>query len=313
MTSRRTNANMTAGIAAAVTASPVIRWLPEWFDKRKGTAGGIMFRGGGVGGMYMPFLFEYLIARLGYQWSLRITAIFTAVIASIAVYFENPRIPISTRAHINCMPMPPFLSTLAMEFHGDLRLNVVLFLPRFSDTPNGAQGAGLLAAFNRMKPPFAMAICSSLGVLLVFTLWGFGGNQGLPVLMPFAICFGLPASGFCSMWFQNAGDIAGPDKEQQSLLSAGWSIARGLGAVAGPTIGSALYRTPSVPGSNRWGSAGSPGLVGLVAASLAGSALVVLVFRYAGNSVKSLRQYNNSEMGQRRPTSEFGVELNERR
>ncbi|ODN72808.1 hypothetical protein, variant [Cryptococcus amylolentus CBS 6039] len=326
------------GIAAALTASPVIRWLPEWFDKRKGTAGGIMFCGGGVGGMYMPFLFEYLIARLGYQWSLRITAIFTAVIASIAVYFANPRIPISTRAHINRMPMPPFLSTFVRwSFMGTFvctvfqsfgYYNVGLFLPRFSDTLKGAQGAGLLAAFNvscigseviwglltdRMKPPSAMAISSSLGALLVFTLWGFGGNQGLPVLMPFAICFGLAAGGFCSMWFQNAGNIAGPDKEQQSLLSAGWSIARGVGAVVGPTIGSALYRTPSVPGSNRWGSAGSPGLVGLVAASLAGSALVVLVFSYAENFVKSVRQYNNGKMGQRRPTSEFGVELNERR
>ncbi|ODO08398.1 hypothetical protein L198_00126 [Cryptococcus wingfieldii CBS 7118] len=324
------------GIAAALTASPIIRWIPEWFDKRKGTAGGIIFAGGGVGGVYMPFLFEFLIGKLGYQWSLRITAISTATIASVAVFFANPRIPISSRARINRMPMPPFFTTylrwgflctfLCTMFQSFGYYNVNLFLPRFSDTLKGAEGAGLLAAFNvscigsqiiwglltdRMKPAAAMAISSSLGALFVLTLWGFGGNQGLPVLAPFAILFGLAAGGFCSMWFQNAGDIAGPDKEQQSLLSAGWSIARGVGAVIGPTIGSALYRTPSVPGSNRWGSAGSPGLVGLVAASLAGSALVVLVFRYAESAVKALRKYRNGEM-ERRRVGDFGVELVER-
>jgi hypothetical protein len=60
----------------------------------------------------------------------------------------------------------------------------------------------------------------------------------------------------------------------------GFSFARGLGAVIGPTIGSALYReSNSTPDHHlRWGSAGSPGLVSLVAASMASSAAVGLLF-----------------------------------
>ncbi|WVR09277.1 hypothetical protein IAU60_006342 [Kwoniella sp. DSM 27419] len=145
--------------------------------------------------------------------------------------------------------------------------NVSLYLPRFSESLTGAEGAGLVAAFNRMKPSSAMALSSLIGSVFVLTLWGFGGNQGMPVLTPFAIAFGLATGGLTSMWFQSAHDIAGADGTKQTLLSA----------VIGPTIGSALFRTPK-PSDNRWGSAGSPGLVAWVAASLAASAAVVVAF-----------------------------------
>ncbi|OCF32335.1 hypothetical protein I316_06003 [Kwoniella heveanensis BCC8398] len=298
------------GIAGAFTAFPIIRWLPEWFDKRKGTAGGIVFSGGGVGGVYMPFLYQYLIDRLGYQWTLRISAISTAVAASIAIYFVNPRVPIPAKAQFVRAPMPPLVSTFMRYgffgcFFGTLLqafgfFNVNLFLPRFSDTLGATAGAGLLSAFNvcviiaqvlwglltdKMRPTTAMALSSILGSILVLTIWGFGGATGLPVLAPFAVLFGLMTGGFTSMWFQTAYNIAGPDKEQQTLLVSGFSIARGVGAVLGPTIGSDLYRLPSTPGGNRWGSAGSPGLVGFVAASLAGSAIVAILFMYADRIV----------------------------
>ncbi|WVQ94590.1 hypothetical protein IAU59_001670 [Kwoniella sp. CBS 9459] len=317
------------GIAGSLTATPVIRWLPEWFDKRRGTAGGIVFSGGGVGGVFMPFLYQYLIDTLGYQWTLRIAAIATAVAASVAIYFVRPRVPIPAKAQFVRAPMPPLVSTFMRYgffgcFFGSLLqafgfFNVNLFLPRFSDTLGGAAGAGLLSAFNvcvivaqvlwglltdKMRPTTAMALSSILGSVLVLTIWGIGGATGLPVLAPFAVLFGLATGGFTSMWFQSSYNIAGPDKEQQTLLVAGFSIARGVGAVLGPTIGSELYRLPSTPGGNRWGSAGSPGLVGFVAASLAGSAIVAILFMYAekivglfASKVNDSRQRERSSEG----------------
>ncbi|TYJ58332.1 hypothetical protein B9479_000878 [Cryptococcus floricola] len=200
------------GVAAALVAFPIIRWLPEWFDLRKGTAGGIIFAGGGVGGVYMPFLEEALINHLGYNWSLRITAILTAVLGVTSSSLSRPSlIGVSTG-------------------------NVGLFLPRFSDSLGGAAGAGLLAAFNvscigaqlilglitdKMRPAQAMAISSVLGTILTLTFWGIGGSKGISLLAPFAILFGLATGGFTSMWFQGAHDIAGPDQGRQSLLSVG--------------------------------------------------------------------------------------------
>jgi hypothetical protein len=66
-----------------------------------------------------------------------------------------------------------------------------------------------------------MAISSMLGCIAVVTLWGFGGQVGLPLLAPFAIVFGLAAGGFSSMWSQSAHALAGPNKELQTLLVAG--------------------------------------------------------------------------------------------
>ncbi|KAJ9099348.1 hypothetical protein QFC20_005749 [Naganishia adeliensis] len=293
------------GLAAALCAFPIIRWIPEWFDAKKGTAIGIVFSGGGVGGVFMPLLHQYLLDKVGYAWTLRILALYIAAAAGIAAFFVNPRIPISSTMQIARQPMQSLRKAfLSMGFLGCFAttllqgfgyFNVGLFLPRFTDTLDATLAAGLLSAFNfsqviaqilwgyltdRMKPATAMAISSSIGCILVVTLWGFGGEVGLPLLAPFAITFGLAAGGCSSMWSQCAHGIAGPDKELQTLLVAGWSIARGLGAIVGPTIGATLYRPAPADGKKTWGSAGSPGLVSLVAASLAVSAVSGLLIAH---------------------------------
>ncbi|KAJ9098313.1 hypothetical protein QFC19_006437 [Naganishia cerealis] len=287
----------------------------RWFDAKKGTAIGIVFSGGGVGGVFMPLLHQYLLNKVGYGWTIRIMALYIAGAAGIAAFFVNPRVPISATMQIARQPMQSlrtaflsfgflgcFLTTLLQGFGyfaDDMTLfgmslgsNVGLFLPRFTDTLDSTLAAGLLSAFNfsqviaqilwgyltdRMKPSNAMAISSLLGCIIVVTLWGFGGQVGLPLLAPFAIAFGLAAGGFSSMWSQSAHALAGPNKELQTLLVSGWSIARALGAILGPTIGATLYRPSPTDGTRSWGSAGSPGLVSLVAVSLAASAVVGLV------------------------------------
>ncbi|KAK1920581.1 hypothetical protein DB88DRAFT_475796 [Papiliotrema laurentii] len=59
----------------------------------------------------------------------------------------------------------------------------------------------------------------------------------------------------------------GPDTQHQSLLSAGWSISRGLEAVSRPTTGSRVYPIPAA-WSYRFGSVGSLGLVALLVSAL---------------------------------------------
>ncbi|KAG7527466.1 hypothetical protein FFLO_06903 [Filobasidium floriforme] len=293
------------GLAGALCAFPVIRWLPEWFDKRKGLAAGVIFSGGGVGGAYMPILNQYLLDRIGLAWTLRTSALTTAVLGGTAICFLNPRVPIPATRNVTPAPMPNLRGTfwhpgffgclLATLLQGFGFFNVGLFIPRFSDSLSSTAGAGLLSAFNvsciiaqilwgfltdRMRPAMAMALSSALGSCLVLTLWGFGGSHGIALLVPFAVLFGIASGGFSSMWSQSACSIVGHDKEQQTMLVSGFSFARGLGAVIGPTIGSALYReSNSTPEHHlRWGSAGSPGLVSLVAASMASSAAVGLLF-----------------------------------
>lgn len=71
----------------------------RWFDAKKGTAIGIVFSGGGVGGVvstlqghlrqsieasrtqFMPLLHQYLLDKVGYFWTLRILALYIAFAA----------------------------------------------------------------------------------------------------------------------------------------------------------------------------------------------------------------------------------------
>lgn len=83
-------------------------------------------------------------------------------------------------------------------------------------------------------------------------------------------------------------------EDTHQLLYAGWSIARGLGAIVGPTIGATLYRPAPADGKKTWGSAGSPGLVSLVAASLAVSAVSGLLIAHVPTAQNMLLRLTGS-------------------
>jgi hypothetical protein len=85
---------------------------------------------------------------------------------------------------------------------------------------------------------------------------------------------------------------------------AGWSIARGLGAIIGPTIGAALYRPTPADGSKTWGSAGSPGLVSLVAVSLAVSAVSGLAIAHVPTAKRMLLRITGSLRQQKSPSTQ---------
>ena len=90
-----------------------------------------------------------------------------------------------------------------------------------------------------------------------------------------------------------------------------FSLARGLGAVIGPTIGAALYRE-SPTARHQWGSAGSPGLVSLVAGSMACSAAVGILFAYS-DVIRSLAHHLTlrSRRTSRQETGDSSIELTE--
>jgi hypothetical protein len=97
----------------------------------------------------------------------------------------------------------------------------MLSLSSIDPEPGKADEAALTCGSQRMKASSAMALSSTLGCLFVITMWGSGGGIGLAVLAPFAIVFGVFTGGFTSMWSQSAYNIAGPDKEQQTMLFSG--------------------------------------------------------------------------------------------
>lgn len=75
-----------------------------------------------------------------------------------------------------------------------------------------------------------------------------------------------------------------------------------MGAIVGPTIGAALYRPTPIEGPKSWGSAGSPGLVSLVAVSLAVSAVSGLAIAHVPTAKKTLLRITGSLRRQQSPS-----------
>ncbi|CAO3611494.1 unnamed protein product [Cunninghamella echinulata] len=57
---------------------------PQWFEKRRGLAMGVMVSGSGLGGLVTPFIMNELNENLGGAWCYRILGIITFVISMIA-------------------------------------------------------------------------------------------------------------------------------------------------------------------------------------------------------------------------------------
>ncbi|KAK7418941.1 hypothetical protein QQX98_003644 [Neonectria punicea] len=83
---------LSQGICSAIGASaifqPAISTVPEWFNKRRGAAFGICSTGSSIGGVIFPIMLTHLIKKVGFPWTMRISALiilFLLVIANLTV------------------------------------------------------------------------------------------------------------------------------------------------------------------------------------------------------------------------------------
>ncbi|KIJ57266.1 hypothetical protein M422DRAFT_238862 [Sphaerobolus stellatus SS14] len=86
------------GLGAGILFIPASTATVPWFDKKKSISIGISSAGAGVGGIVWSFFARAMIARLGYQWSLRLTACISAFINAVAFCLLKTRpMPSSAR------------------------------------------------------------------------------------------------------------------------------------------------------------------------------------------------------------------------
>ena len=73
---------------------PVIVLIFEWFARRRGLAGGILWSGAGVGGVILPFLVNYLLDNYSYHLTMTIIGISYFVMNGLALIPIKRRIPL---------------------------------------------------------------------------------------------------------------------------------------------------------------------------------------------------------------------------
>ncbi|KAJ3876965.1 MFS general substrate transporter [Lentinula edodes] len=252
------------GLAAGVLYAPIIMWLSEWFVRRRGLAGGIIFGGAGVGGFVFPLAIGACLDNIGFRWTMRIWAVILGLSCSLALFGSNPRVPVQrlgTNRPKSLWPAgmtdPKALDKLATNIFQALGFfPVSIFISTYTSalTTVTLSPTVVLALFNASSVvcyilfgricdsyPYATVIlCSGLGSALgAFFLWGFATNLGL--VFAFALVFGGLSGGFPGIWPAAATEIAGSRDEHTSLAFGAFGVAKGIAAIVGPIIAASLH------------------------------------------------------------------------
>ncbi|KAL4931754.1 major facilitator superfamily domain-containing protein [Aspergillus undulatus] len=81
------------GISASTLFTPPVAAVGHWFNKRRGWATGIACTAGGLGGVIFPLVIMYAAPAVGFGWAIRIIALISAVLCSIACLTVRTRLP----------------------------------------------------------------------------------------------------------------------------------------------------------------------------------------------------------------------------
>jgi len=247
--------------------------LPEWFVRRRGLAGSIIFAGAGLGGALFPILITLLLAKTGsWRWTLRIWATCMAVIGGIALRFVKARVPVIRNqpgqikpVNLSFLKGPLFICIATTIFiQAVAYFPVSLYMPTYTSALGLPiiNGTLVLAVFNLASvigqvvfgllcdrlPYIRVIILSGVGAALsAYLLWGFAHTLSLIFL--FVVVFGGLSGGFTSVWPSASSDIAGPDYSNNIVLGC-FSVAKGLAAIVGPLIATKLHDPNMLPVSS---------------------------------------------------------------
>lgn len=81
------------GITSGVLLMPVVLYLGQWFDKKRGFATSAIFMGSGVGGVVFPLVLNALLTSIGFAWTMRVWALAQLLLNGSALYLIKPRLP----------------------------------------------------------------------------------------------------------------------------------------------------------------------------------------------------------------------------
>ncbi|KAI0072296.1 MFS general substrate transporter [Panus rudis PR-1116 ss-1] len=254
------------GTAGGMLYWPVMYLLSDWFSRRRGLAGGIIYAGTGVGGFAFPLFVNDLLDNVGHRWTLRVIALLQVVIGGIAIWFIKARIPAPKfrrgqrrpqfipphmrffkRSHfwtftatnllqaMSYFPVSLYISIFAESISSPLSATIVLSLFNSS----GVVGQILIGYLSDRFPYPWIMLASTVGsALAAFLLWGFADT--LARVFAFAIIFGGLSGGFSSVTFAAAVDSANPNPEQASTTVSAFYVFKGLAAVLGPILSGIL-------------------------------------------------------------------------
>ncbi|KAG8877510.1 hypothetical protein FRB97_003373 [Tulasnella sp. 331] len=106
------------GGSAGFIFIPSLSIVPQWFDKRRGRAFGIVALGSSTGGTILPIILTHLMESVGFKWTIRILSFVILVLMTIFNLTIRPRVKI-TKANRIPVSLKELLTHKALMVCGD--------------------------------------------------------------------------------------------------------------------------------------------------------------------------------------------------
>ncbi|EMR08291.1 hypothetical protein PNEG_03136 [Pneumocystis murina B123] len=203
------------GIGSGCIFIPSLGIITRYFDKKLSLAAGLITSGASVGGLIFPILFEFLIHKIGFTWTIRVFALvsFILIIISIIiteVYTFSNRSPylfnfsslkdytfmifnisaffIFTGIYFPYFYLPMYAKALGSHF-STYFISIINLTSIF-----GRVITGVIADY---KGPLNTFILSSLALVILTYAWI--GIRNIPGLFIFSVLYGLFAGAVMSL------------------------------------------------------------------------------------------------------------------
>jgi MFS family permease len=250
------------GVGCLILYYAILSMVNEWFVERRGLAYGVLFAAGGLSGIGLPFLAEYLLKRFGYANTLRMFAVGMLVTVGPTLPFCKGRLPTTDSKEKIVIEWKPicknpifFFFSVSNIFQGlSFYLPffyIVLYAATLSITPtkaillfsilNLSQIISQIAIgyLSDHTNTFLLLVASNIGSIIACVLWVTA--TGFNHLIFFAILYGLFAGGYSVLMARFVSTLT-VDTPTGLWLYGVFAFQRGIGNVASGPLSAVILR-----------------------------------------------------------------------
>ncbi|RAL14111.1 monocarboxylate transporter [Aspergillus homomorphus CBS 101889] len=215
----------------------------QYFKAKRGTANGILYAAGGLGGTALSFIINALLTSVGTAWTFRIIGFMTLTTGLPAAYLVKQRIPIPRAAFVEWRLFRDLRFCLLFAVGAIATFPLLVppfFLPLYTNSigMGSTAGAGVVAAFNfssalgRLTCGFAsdtlgplntLSVSLLLSALSMLIIWPVSTSIG--PLIVFVIINGMSNGGFFSTIPTVVGNVFGSARVgvAMGMIVTGWA------------------------------------------------------------------------------------------
>ncbi|KAH8171207.1 major facilitator superfamily protein [Sarocladium implicatum] len=199
------------GTSSSILWTSSISALGHWFQLNHGLATGLATTAGGFGGVVFPLMFNQMIQKLGFPWTMRCFALLSAISFSLSLLLLKTRLPRNREAQLVfdwrgfkdarfvltmmaifildwAVLIPPAYITLYSISHGFTATAPYILTILNATSILGRALPGLTA--DKLGRFNVIIVCSSISSAAIFGCW-MNAGANVALLLAFAVLYGF--------------------------------------------------------------------------------------------------------------------------